>query len=172
MNAEETMSKDDRAPHNRSGRFDDPISDKDARRFWDKVDRQSEEACWKWQAYTDRDGYGRFSLNGKKERAHRVAARLDGRDPTGKVVRHTCDNPSCVNPAHLEVGTQRDNMRDKVQRGRQARGARNGRSHLSREEVVAIRNDSRPAKEVAERFGTTASNIREIRSGRSWRHVA
>ena len=142
-----------------------------ANRFWAKVLRGDPDECWPWQAYTDRDGYGRFSLNGRKERAHRVAARLDGRDLTGKVVRHTCDNPTCVNPRHLKTGTQRENMRDRDRRNRQPRGVRNGRSRLSREDIIAIRQDGRPAKELARHFGTSASNIREIRTGRSWRHV-
>ena len=149
----------------------DTIPDEDAERFWDKVARCEPSECWEWEAYTDRDGYGRFSLNGRKERAHRVALRLDGRYPAGQVVRHTCDNPGCVNPAHLKAGSQRENMRDRGRRNREPCGERNGQSRLTREDVKKIRAADRPSKELANRFGTTASNIREIRSGRSWRHL-
>jgi len=142
-----------------------------ANRFWAKVQVGSPEECWLWTAYTDRDGYGRFSVRGRKLRAHRVAVRLDGRYPTGKIVRHTCDNPGCVNPSHLQLGTQRENMRDRDERGRQPRGARNGQSRLSRDDVKAIRRDDRPAKELAARYDTTASNVREIRTRRTWRHL-
>jgi hypothetical protein len=124
-----------------------------------------------WTAYTDRDGYGRFSLKGKKERAHRVAARLDGRDPTGQVVRHTCDNPGCVNPDHLKVGTPKDNAGDMVRRGRSPRGARNGQSKLTRREVKRIRASSSASGYLAGLFGVAASTIRTIRTGASWSHL-
>jgi hypothetical protein len=124
-----------------------------------------------WTAYTDRDGYGRFSLKGKKKRAHRVAARLDGRDPTGQVVRHTCDNPGCVNPDHLKIGTPKDNAGDMVRRGRSPRGARNGQSKLTRREVRRIRASRSPSGFLAGLFGVAASTIRTIRTGASWSHL-
>jgi len=148
-----------------------PLKPRDAERYWSKVDRRDPDECWLWQAYTDRDGYGRFSLQGRKERAHRVAVRLDGCDPSGQVVRHSCDNPSCVNPDHLQVGSQHDNMRDMVERERQPLGERNGRSQLSLEEVKIILKATGSTADLAKRFDTSPSNIREIRSGRSWRHV-
>jgi hypothetical protein len=147
------------------------ISETDRDRFWDKAKRGDPDECWPWQAYTDRDGYGRFSLNGKKKRAHRVAVRLDRRDATGKVVRHTCDNPSCVNPDHLETGTQRENMRDRDRRKRQPRGARNGQAKLTREEVVEIRKSTRSSRVLAGIYGVAPSTIRMIKTGGSWDHI-
>jgi len=169
-NQQEKGAQRHHGPHSQR-RDGEPITEETTQRFWAKVRNNGPDECWTWTAYTDRDGYGRFSLNGRKERAHRIAVRLDGRNPDGKVVRHTCDNPECVNPAHLKLGSQRENIRDRDKRNRQPRGERNGRSRLSREDVKSIREDDRPAKELAKRFDTTSSNVREIRSGRSWRHV-
>lgn len=74
--------------------------------------------CWNWRGATDRDGYGIFSYARKTARAARVALELDGRDPGGNFACHHCDNPSCVRPAHLFVGSNTDNMRDMVAKGR------------------------------------------------------
>lgn len=153
------------SPEGSSGAEEPPLAEKDTERFFVKVDRTDPEGCWLWQAATDRDGYGLFKLAGRKWRAHRVAALLDGRDPRGKVVRHTCDNPSCVNPAHLKVGTQKENMRDRTRRGR------NGQAKLDPEQVRRIRASDRPSKALARKYDVSASNIREIRTGRSWKHV-
>jgi hypothetical protein len=95
----------------------------DARqRFEDKimVIAGMEDACHLWTAQLDKDGYGQFSIRGvNKFQAHRLAYEFFvGPIPTGKIVMHTCDRPRCVNPDHLRVGTQADNMRDKMQKGR------------------------------------------------------
>ena len=77
-------------------------------------------ACWTWQGFTDKDGYGTFKVSGKSVRAHRFAFELtNGAVPLGLSVLHLCDNPSCVRSDHLYVGTQRDNVRDRDSRGRQ-----------------------------------------------------
>ena len=164
------MDNDTNSSCNASHQTSTPISDTDADRFWEKV-RQVDSDCWEWTAYTDRDGYGRFSLNGNPRRAHRVAARLDGRDPTGKVVRHACDNPSCVNPAHLKVGSQHENMRDRDRSDRGPCGARNGQAKLTKQEVLAIRKTTRPSRVVAPQYSVSPSQIRAIRSGGSWSHL-
>src|SRR4051812_22074657 len=86
-------------------------------RFWSKVDKTGE--CWLWTAYRDAAGYGRFGLAGKVQKAHRVSYELAvGPIPAGAHVLHSCDNPPCVNPDHLRVGSRIDNMRDKFMRGR------------------------------------------------------
>ena len=147
------------------------ISDPDASRFWEKV-KQDDSYCWEWTAYTDRDGYGRFSLRGTKHRAHRIAVVLSGRDPAGKKVRHACDNPSCVNPDHLMLGSQRDNMDDMVRRDRQPRGSRNGQAKLTEEQADAIRVSSRSSPELAAEYGVSDSHVRMIKTGRAWTHLA
>ena len=89
-------------------------------RFWKRVRIASNESCWQWIGEVSIDGYGRFWVRkGHRIAAHRVSWMLANKvTPTG-VICHSCDNPGCVNPAHLWHGTQADNMRDKVSKGRQ-----------------------------------------------------
>jgi hypothetical protein len=86
--------------------------------------------CWIWQGNRDRKGYGRISVKGRTTSTHRLAYRLahGGDIPDGLVVRHRCDNPPCVNPDHLEIGTPADNSRDMVERGRMV-NCKAGRTH-------------------------------------------
>lgn len=85
--------------------------------YYKRIVKQ-DNGCWEFQSYADRDGYRFFTIDGKEWKAHRLAVVLDGRDPSGKVVMHHCDNPSCVNPAHLSVATQKENALDCVNKGR------------------------------------------------------
>lgn len=87
-------------------------------RLWGNVEKNA-HGCWVWKGTKNRKGYGQISVDGRHERTHRVAYRLTyGEIPEGMVVRHRCDNPPCINPDHLEVGTSADNSRDMVERGR------------------------------------------------------
>ena len=89
-------------------------------RFWSKVARVGIDECWLWQAFRNPvSGYGGFSFEGKNEGAHRVAWILTyGPIPEGKQINHTCDIKPCCNPNHLYLGTQVDNIKDRVVRGR------------------------------------------------------
>lgn len=95
----------------------------------------------------------------------------DGPIPAGMVVRHTCDDGLCVNPDHLVLGTQADNMRDMVERDRSARGTRNGHARLDEEQVRAIRADGRGPAVLGRLYGVSASTICDIRARRTWRHI-
>lgn len=89
-------------------------------RFWSKVERRAPDQCWPWRAgIFKRHGYGQFSVSNRSKKAHRVSYELTyGPIPAGLVVRHTCDNRLCVNPAHLLPGTQADNVADRRNRKR------------------------------------------------------
>lgn len=86
-------------------------------RFWSRVRRT--DGCWIWEGSIHPLGYGRFYLDGKMQKAHRAAYQLaKGPIPEGAHILHSCDNPPCVNPAHLRAGSHSDNMRDMVNKGR------------------------------------------------------
>lgn len=88
-------------------------------RFWAKVTRKGADECWPWTASKHEKGYGRLWLHGKLVQAHRLAWELvNGPFPSGKIARHTCDNPGCVNPAHIVPGTAKQNTADSIERGR------------------------------------------------------
>lgn len=88
-------------------------------RFWEKVNKTN--TCWEWTAHKLFNGYGRFNINGKTDYAHRISWQFaTGKYPKGKQVLHSCDNPACVRPDHLFLGTLNDNMVDRNKKGRQA----------------------------------------------------
>lgn len=114
---------------------------KDATRFWSKVDRRNPDECWYWQAGKNSDGYGSFSVKHKTLKSHKVAYTLSKGEPNGLHVLHTCDNRACCNPAHLFLGTNKDNVADRESKGRGVRlkGSSHGMSKLSFEQVKEIR---------------------------------
>ncbi len=147
-------------------------------RFREKFDEGAPDECWEWQAGMFKSGYGAIRLgppDNKVAYAHRVSYELHvGGIPDGLCVLHRCDNPSCVNPGHLFLGTRQENMEDKVRKGRQNRGSSVGTSKLHEGDVREIRLlGSRGLKqeEIAERFGVTASRVSDVLSGRAWKHV-
>lgn len=136
-----------------------------ADRFWKHVNK--EDSCWTWQLTLNRDGYGSIVVNKKSVLAHRYSVILDGRDPTGKVVMHKCDNPACVRPDHLEVATQQDNIKDMHAKGRY----RHIPSSLSEEQVREIRNAEGSMKEIGKRYGISGNYTWHIRKGNARKDV-
>ena len=147
------------------------IKESDVTRFGKFVDGSDPASCWEWQSVRNWHGYGKFWLDGRTDLAHRVAYRIsNGEIPAGALVRHTCDNKPCVNPAHLLVGTAKDNARDAVERGRYRRGADNGRARLTPQQVDEIRRcwPSETQVSMARRFGVSRSAIQWVINGRNW----
>ncbi len=146
-------------------------------RFWNAVDKSGE--CWLWTANKDKDGYGKIYANRKHVRAHRVSWELHvGPIPSGLQVLHNCpsgDNPSCVNPAHLFLGTGLTNMRDKVAKGRCPRGETSGKAKLTNADVIAIRSafdaGERNVSAIARRFNIHYSTAGDIIRREIWKHV-
>jgi ribosomal protein L37AE/L43A len=146
-------------------------------RFWSKVDVRGRDECWEWKASLTASGYGQFSLRFKGKSvpvpAHRVARRFT-EDVSGKWVLHSCDNPPCVNPQHLRVGTSSDNNSDMVKRDRHVYGSRNPVAKVSEEQVSEIKARIRAGEQftvIAEDYPISAAGIGHIAAGRSWRHV-
>ena len=122
-------------------------------RFEEKFIPEPNSGCWLWFAASVR-GYGHFRFRGRQCRAHRVAYEMFiGPIPSGFSVLHDCDTPSCVNPQHLRLGTQADNMRDMMDRGRTLTGSRNHSAKLTEDDVLAIRATTGCAATVAAAYG-------------------
>ena len=141
-----------------------------AERFWEKVAVADPDDCWEWLAGNkSHKGYGQFSIGDKTRRAHRLAWELTfGRIPEGLHVCHKCDNPGCVNPAHLFLGSNTDNMQDSAKKGRQAK-------KLTSEKVLQIRellaNGQQSQQTIANDFGVSKQRISAIKQGRDWNWV-
>ncbi len=147
-------------------------------RFWSYILQPNDpNCCWPWQGQVDANGYGRFNWRrGETQLAHRLSYRLaHGELPVDRFVCHRCDNPPCINPAHLFLGTQLDNMRDAAAKGRTASPDRRGEevntAKLSTTDVVFIRGATATTAEVAALFDISQAQVNNIRKRRQWKHV-
>ena len=145
--------------------------------FWKKVKKTN--SCWEWTAVKTSKGYGHlpYARNwGFTTLAHRLSYLIHRGDiPEGLLICHTCDNPHCVNPEHLFLGTQVDNMQDCLSKGRVRyithRGESNGRCKISREQALEIKHSLLPRKELMKKFGISRSMVGKIKSGSSWKEL-
>jgi len=157
---------------NRYCSFECRIADREDR-FWSKV--RKTQTCWVWTAcISGNNNYGSFKFEGRMQPSHRVAWVLKhGPIPDGLNVLHRCDNPPCVNPDHLFLGTHAENMADMRTKQRQVapHGSAHGMSKLVEADVIAIRNDTRTHREIAADFGVDPTLIGHVKSGRIWTHV-
>lgn len=144
--------------------------------LWAKVARGAADACWPWLGTTyRRGGYGRIQVGRHTgTTAHRYLwSLLYGEPHPDLEICHTCDNRVCCNPAHLFAGTPKINAVDKMRKGRVARmnGERNGSCKLTSADIIAIRTSTADYRELAKVYGVSGSNIRMIRTRRTWGHV-
>ncbi len=156
-------------------------------RFWESAERAGADECWHWTGKLNPNGYGSMTYAGFTHIASRLSwALANGRSPANLLVCHTCDNPPCVNPAHLFLGSHGDNVRDMVAKGRHVRpdrdeanigrmrGAKSNFAILTEADVPIIR--ARRAKgerfkDIAADFGIHRTTVAHIIRGRSWKHV-
>ena len=156
-------------------------------RFWEKVDRSGgPDACWEWQASKTKSGYGMFTpKHSHKTVASRFSWELaNGPIPHGMHICHKCDNPSCVNPSHLFVGTPFDNQHDRIAKGRpngaelrrgisQNAGETNPSSKLSWSQVMILRDAfSAFVREWAEQYGVSGTTVIYACLRKTWRQAS
>ena len=137
-----------------------------------------DSGCWVWSGSKDDDGYGHFKgmLHGvKHRRAHRFSWSFHNKKPipAGMSVLHSCDNPACVNPSHLWIGTQAENCADRASKGRNAmqHGALSHRAKLTEDQVRKILAESGSDEVIASKYGVARTTISTIKHGRSWAHL-
>jgi hypothetical protein len=145
-------------------------------RFWSRVDVGEPDECWLWQGLKH-EGYGRFYFKGRRVYVHRLSWEWANQQeiPKGMLVLHTCDQSSCVNPAHLQLGTQAENMRQMKERGRSRAGERNALAKMTDAQVKEIRRIANEGKlkhkEIAALVGVSVSGVRKVIYGTRWKHV-
>lgn len=143
-------------------------------RFWEKVKKT--DACWLWTAALDKKGYGSIGVGNRHVKAHRFSYTIHrGEIPDGMLVCHHCDNPACVNPDHLFLGTADDNNKDRCNKGRGAIGEKSGAAKLSESDVIYIRdelkNHRKGIRSMAREMGVTHTTIRQIVNRVIWKHI-
>lgn len=153
-------------------------------RFMAKVSPESNSGCWLWKGAISSTGYGHCVVDGRLVKVHRLAYELfkgpikllNGSDCRGTCVIHSCDNPICVNPDHLRLGTHRDNMDDKRERNRFVSNPLYGEDHqnakLKAAEVVVIRRRAAIGDshcQMAKEYGVTQATVRDAVVRRTWK---
>lgn len=142
----------------------------------DKIEKHTiripESGCWVWMSTIHENGYGRVCAGKKPFYAHRVSYEQKyGPIPSGMMALHHCDVRCCVNPDHIFVGTQQNNMTDKVRKNRQAKGISHGNAKLTEDQVLEIKYSSETSIKLAAKFDYSASMIRAIKNGKLWKHL-
>lgn len=146
-------------------------------RFWEKVVILGHKDCWEWKAAKVGIGYGHFGVEGKLKLAHRMSYQFASgkKIPDGMCVLHTCDNPGCVNPQHLVLGTIQENNQDKARKKRSSWGEKASTAKLTRKQVQEIRELYKPwvvsTRKLATKYGLGKSAIWRIISRQSWDNV-
>ena len=138
----------------------------------------SKDNCWLTDLPSNGHGYLNITVNGKTKYAHRIAYELHkGEIPDNMCVCHSCDNPACINPSHLFLGTQRENVADCISKGRSntPKGENHHKAKLTESDVHQIKHLLAEAnltlKQIANTFGVKLETISNIKTGKSWKHI-
>lgn len=153
------------------------LTDKNIARFWSKVYIGDKNECWLWLASTTSGGYGFFRA-GKSMNAHRFSLmlKLNNEDLNGMCL-HSCDNPKCVNPNHLHLGTNSENIKQAYERNLifAQKGESHGRSILTEKDVLWIRENypkgGHTHRSLAKQFGVGATTIKDVLKRKKWNHI-
>ena len=129
--------------------------------YWTKVNKETSTGCWEWTGKLNRDGYGGFTMNHEWMHTHRWSMIFQGHNIKGLVVCHKCDNPKCVNPDHLFLGTQQDNIKDMHNKKRY----RTNDTKLSKEDIDYIRTSGLSLSKLSEKLNISTTYAHNIRRG-------
>lgn len=145
-------------------------------KFYSRIEFRDNSDCWWWTGPKTPSGYGCFAPKHKvMYSTHRLAWEINkGPIPTGMHICHICDNPPCVNPDHLFIGTNQDNVNDRVAKGRQQRGQSHGQSILTEDHITQIRalvHYGVKQTTLARMFGVKRSTVNEAVLYHTWRHI-
>lgn len=140
-------------------------------RFWQCVERRN-CGCWGWSGFVNSYGYPIITMSNGRTGAHRLMwSLINGPIQSGLSVLHKCDNPICMNPDHLFIGTQADNMADMIMKGRKARGSKSPRAKATEEQVLrahTMLNEGQLSRVVAESCGINLNTVYHIKQGTRW----
>jgi hypothetical protein len=144
--------------------------------FWNRVVALgTDKECWEWQGGKDTSNYGRLKVNGRLISAHRYTwEEYNGKIPKGLHVLHECDNPPCVNPKHLFLGTNADNVADRVAKNRQAKGETHAFAVLTEKDITDIIKmyvNGAKQKEIANSYKIDQGHVSSIVNRKKWKHV-
>lgn len=143
-------------------------------RFWKYVNKESDDKCWNWTGVCNKDGYGCLMVDRSNVRTHRFSWELHfSKIPDGLLVCHYCDNPPCVNPYHLFLGTNKDNIEDRDNKNRQAKGESHGNTKLTYHQVKEIRRLCNEGKfsqrKIAKMFNIGKTAVGDIHNNKRWK---
>jgi len=151
------------------------LTEEQLKRFWDKVAIKGNDECWEWRAGKNKHGYGKIKIRGIMKNdilAHRVSYTITkGEIPKGLFICHKCDNPPCVNPSHLFLGTPKDNSDDMInkRRDRKASGRiQIGHAKITQELANQIRAENLTGMELSRKYGLSKSTISGIKNRKTW----